>query len=186
MADSVLVPRPGPKSRPIGRPNEKKPGFLMVSACLLGRPCRYDGQSKKHPLISRLDPAVILPVCPEQMGGLPTPRPPAEICGGSARDVLEGKARVINREGTDVTREYYKGAVETLDLARKWGIRYAVLKEKSPSCAPSCVYDGNFQDRVRPGLGLAAYLLQKNGITLISDEEVSETLLRSIMLELQS
>ena len=108
---------------------------ILVSACLLGCACRYDGASKPHPAILRLArERAVIPVCPEQLGGLPTPRPPAEIQG----------ERVINREGRDVTAQYRAGAEATLRLAIAEGCTLALLKEKSPSCGSGRVYDGSF------------------------------------------
>ena len=108
---------------------------LIISACLLGENCRYDGKSKPCPAAMALgEHYQLLPVCPEQMGGLDTPRPPAEIQG----------ERVINREGRDVTAQYRAGAEATLRLAIAEGCTLALLKEKSPSCGSGRVYDGSF------------------------------------------
>ena len=114
---------------------------VMVSACLLGIACRYDGNSRPDlELISRLSGLYIVPVCPEQLGGLPTPRPPAEICGGDGFDVLEENAGVFVRSdsrqmaGRDVTSQFVRGALECVKLADMLGIRHCYLKARSPSC----------------------------------------------------
>ena len=108
---------------------------LLISACLLGARCRYDGASKAHPLVSTLaEQYTLVPVCPEQLGGLATPRPPAERRDG----------RVVTKSGADVTEQYRRGAEETLKLCKLLGCQAAVLKERSPSCGRGEVYDGTF------------------------------------------
>lgn len=113
----------------------------------------------------------IIPVCPEQLGGLTTPRLPAEIKDGGGQDVLDGLARVVDKEGTDVTDQFIKGAYETLKLARLLGARKAILKEKSPSCGPGKIYDGNFKGNLIDGSGVTAALLRSNGIEVSSEED---------------
>ena len=121
--------------------------MILVSACLLGCACRYDGQSKPHPLAQELAKrGLAVPVCPEQLGGLPTPRNPSERRG----------ERVVMNDGRDVTAEYRRGAEETLRLARLYGCTAAVLKEKSPSCGCGRVYDGTHADGRRRRDGGAA------------------------------
>ncbi len=144
---------------------------LLVSACLVGIPCRYDGGSWPIPRLQALAAkGRVLPLCPEVLGGLPTPRPPAEIQGGDGDDVLEGRARVVNVEGRDVTAEFLAGAREALRLARRWGIKRAVLKSCSPSCGVGKIYDGSFSGRLRDGYGVTAALLRREGIALSSEE----------------
>jgi len=111
-----------------------------------------------------------LPVCPEKLGGLPMPRPPAEIQGGDGRDVLEGRARVVNREGMDVTPAFTAGARATLELARRHGIRIAILKERSPSCGSTAIYDGSFSGQTRSGQGVTAALLRSHGVKVFNEE----------------
>lgn len=132
---------------------------VLISACLLGRPCRYDGKSKK--CFDAIDEVNLIPICPECDGGLPTPRPPAEIVGD----------RVINKEGVDVTGEYRDGAYIALETARKFGCKLAILKEKSPSCGTGVVYDGSFTGKTRKGMGITAALLAENGIHVISEND---------------
>ncbi len=140
-------------------PQPKKP--ILVSACLLGVCCRYDGESKHYPQVEALkDRYALIPVCPEQLGGLPTPRPPAEISGD----------RVVTAEGTDVTEQYDRGAQQTLHLAQMFGCTKAVLKARSPSCGCGAVYDGTFTHTLRPGSGRTAELLEKHGILIFHED----------------
>lgn len=111
-------------------------------------------------------------VCPEVDGGLGTPRPPAEIRGGDGRDVLEGRARVVTQAGEDVTEEYLRGARRALERARAAGATTAILKARSPSCGRGGIYDGSFSRSLTAGDGVTAALLQRNGITVLSDEEI--------------
>ena len=139
---------------------------VLVSACLLGVHCRYDGAAK--PDRARIDRLAqqgrhLVPVCPEQLGGLPTPRAPAEITNGDGTTVLAGAARVVNTDGVDVTEQYVRGAEEVLRLAKRLGCRRAVLKEKSPACGVRTVKRG---DETRPGIGVAAALLKREGLDL--------------------
>ena len=136
---------------------------ILVSACLLGCPCRYDGQSKPHPaVLALMEEHTLIPVCPEQMGGLATPRPPAERQG----------AGVFTQAGTDVTGQYRRGAEEALRLARLYGCDCAVLKEKSPSCGSGQIYDGSFSRKLTAGDGVTAQLLKENGIAVYGESEV--------------
>jgi uncharacterized protein YbbK (DUF523 family) len=146
-------------------------GYL-VSACLLGICTRYDGGCFPIPcLIELAARGLAVPVCPEVAGGLPVPRPPAEIVGGDGQAVLDGQARVLTIDGQDVTRAFLSGARQALETAQRLGIRQAVLKENSPSCGRRRIYDGTFSDRLVSGQGVAAVLLQRNGITVLSEEE---------------
>lgn len=139
--------------------------MYIVSACLAGMNCKYNGGHNADPRIKKLvEEGKAMPVCPEQMGGLPIPRPPAEIKGGTGRDVLDGKARVVNAEGADVTEAFIKGAREALKLAQLVKADKAILKAKSPSCGCGLIYDGTFSGRLIEGNGVAAQLLLDNGI----------------------
>lgn len=137
---------------------------LLVSACLLGIRCRYDGKSVADDcLIGALsEHAELIPFCPEVYGGLPTPRPPAEI--------IEG--RVIADTGRDVTGEYERGAREALAVCKRLSIRYALLKSRSPSCGKGVVYDGTFSGALTEGDGVCAGLLSENGISVFSSDQV--------------
>jgi uncharacterized protein YbbK (DUF523 family) len=146
---------------------------VLVSACLAGRECRYDGSSNHDALVARLlasGRAVL--ACPEVDGGLGTPRPPAEIVGGDGDDVLDGRARVVTRAGADVTSAYIAGAHRALRTAVRAGATFAVLKAKSPSCGASGVYDGTFSRTLTDGEGVTAALLRRNGIRVITEEEL--------------
>ena len=163
--------------------------MILISACLLGLACRYDGNALPDDVLwpasgpgfsrdtkdasSHTEPdamshtkreageAILIPVCPEQLGGLPTPRPAAQIVGGSGEDVLEGRARVIAENGADLTAAFLRGARETLHLCRSLGVQEAILKQGSPSCGCGRIHRG--RERV-PGMGVTAALLQGEGI----------------------
>lgn len=138
---------------------------LLVSACLLGCACRYDGQSKPCPaLLALMERHTLIPVCPEQLGGLSTPRPPAEQREGG----------VFTQTGDDVTCQYRRGAEEALRLARLYGCTTAVLKERSPSCGSGQIYDGSFSGRLTPGDGVTAALLRANGIVVLGESQVAD------------
>ncbi|MDQ3964558.1 MAG: DUF523 domain-containing protein [Actinomycetota bacterium] len=145
---------------------------VLVSACLAGCECRFDGSANTQDAIARLvaeERAVT--VCPEEDGGLGTPRPAAEIVGGDGHDVLAGRARVVTDRGEDVTEAYLRGAEMALAAARTAGASTAVLKARSPSCGKGVIYDGSFSATRRAGDGVTVALLQQNGIEVISDEE---------------
>ncbi len=109
--------------------------MIAVSACLLGYNCRYDGKNKKSPAIAKyLESEEILPICPEQLGGLPTPRDPSDLVGGDGFDVLDGKAKVVNSYGVDNTKAFIDGAYAALDQIKAHKIKRCFLKDKSPSC----------------------------------------------------
>ena len=146
-----------------------KPIYL-VSACLVGANTRYDGTSRQDPIITELiREGRAIPICPEQLGGLTTPRRPSEILGGNGCDVLAGTARVLNDLHEDVTDAFIRGAKETLKLAKTWQVAGAILKARSPSCGISQIYDGTFQGRLKPGPGVTAALLQEAGFTLFDE-----------------
>ncbi len=152
---------------------------LLISACLLGHPVRYDGQGKPQPddtLAALRRVFDLVPVCPESLGGLPTPRPPAEIVGGSGKDVLFGAATVREDTGGDVTAAFLDGARQVLALARQYGCRHALLKSLSPSCGNGQVYDGSFAGVLRDGEGVAAALLGEAGIRVWGEGQVGELL----------
>ena len=140
---------------------------ILISACLLGCRCRYDGASKPQPWLEALAGRhTLVPVCPEQLGGLATPRPPAERRGG----------RVVTREGGDVTAQYRRGAEEALRLCRLLGCEAALLKERSPSCGSGTVYDGTFTGTLTAGDGVAAELLRAHGIPVYGESRIGELL----------
>ena len=140
---------------------------LLVSACLLGFPCRYDGRAKPHEgVLSLLEIHTLIPFCPEIYGGLATPRPAAERQGD----------RVMTEAGFDVTEQYRRGAGEALRLCRLYGCNAALLKERSPSCGSGAVYDGTFTGTVIPGDGVTAQLLKANGIQVVGESRAEELL----------
>ena len=140
---------------------------ILVSACLLGVRCRYDGASKPNEAVLKLmERHTLIPVCPEQLGGLATPRPPAERQGEAVR----------TQSGTDVTEQYRRGAEEALRLCRLYDCRAAVLKERSPSCGSGEVYDGTFSGALTDGDGVTAELLRANGIPVYGESALEELL----------
>lgn len=146
---------------------KSKRGAVVVSACLLGRACRFDGRDKFTPeLAFQLEGRNVAAVCPEELGGLGTPRPSCEISGGDGADVLDGKARVISAEGADNTEAFLTGAQAALQRALECGAREAILKERSPSCGVTSIYrDGG----LGAGQGVLAALLVRNGIRVIDE-----------------
>ena len=137
----------------------------LVSACLLGINCNFEGKNWLNPkLFEEFAKGGLFPVCPEVLGGLPVPRVPAEIVGGDGLDVLDGKAKVVNMQGVDVTSQFLKGACEVLRIAQSIGATEALLTEKSPSCGCGLIFDGTFSDKFIEGNGVTAALLKKNGI----------------------
>ncbi len=142
---------------------------IVISACLLGVRCRYDGGDSRNEIaIKQGEKYALIPVCPEESGGLPTPRPPAEIVGGDGGDVLDGRAKVITADGTDVTEAYLKGAHHALRVAQSNKATHVVLKARSPSCGCGDIYDGTFSGTLMPGDGVTTALLKRHGITVTS------------------
>jgi uncharacterized protein YbbK (DUF523 family) len=139
----------------------------------MGCECRYDKKSNWHQEIEQLvKEGKAIPVCPEQLGGLPTPRNPAEIVGGDGFDVLDGKARVIDNQGNDVTKMFIDGAYQALRIAQTVGATEAILKERSPSCGSHQIYNGTFSKTKKKGAGVTAALLIRNGIRVQSEESL--------------
>ena len=148
---------------------------ILISACLLGRPVRYDGAGKLlvDPRLDRWQAeGRLVQACPELMGELPVPRPAAEIAGGSGADVLAGRARVVTSTGEDVTAAFVAGAEATLALARRNGCAYALLIDRSPSCGSLQIYDGSFSGQRMVGEGVTAALLAAHGIAVFADHEL--------------
>ena len=135
----------------------------LCSACLLGIKCRYDGKSKSDEKVIELSKKeVLIPVCPEQLGGLPTPREPSEQKGNN----------VITQSGKDVTESFLRGAEEVLKLAKLLNIKEGILKQKSPSCGCGKIYDGTFSKNLIKGDGITTALLKRNGIKVITEENL--------------
>lgn len=138
--------------------------MILISGCLVGLGCRYDGSTEKDDdLLASLRGTDLLPFCPEQLGGLPTPRPGAEIVGSDGHDVLARKARVVNEHGEDVTEPFVRGAKESMKLVRLFNITRAHLKAKSPSCGLGVILRGG---REVKGDGVCAALLAQNGVKI--------------------
>ncbi|NLY88296.1 MAG: DUF523 domain-containing protein [Firmicutes bacterium] len=145
---------------------------VLVSACLLGEKCRYDGQNSCCPLLlEKLRGRPVIAACPEQLGGLGTPRKPAEIIGGDGKAGWEGKALVKAACGQELTENFRQGAEKTWRLLLEKGCTAAILKERSPSCGKNFIYDGAFQKRLRPGPGVTTALLLEKGIPVYSETE---------------
>lgn len=138
---------------------------ILVSACLLGESCRYDGKSKPcERVIALKDTYNLIPICPEVMGGLPTPRVPSEICG----------ERVLMKDDRDVTENYNRGAEIALSIARENACTVAILKEKSPSCGSGLIHNGHFDGGLVAGDGVTAALLKGAGIRVLGESEITE------------
>ena len=145
---------------------------VLVSACLCGVACNHEGRAARRDVRVELAGRYrVIPVCPEVAGGMTTPRVAAEIVGGDGHDVVVGTARVLDRDGTDVTREYLRGATQAVDVARAAGVERAVLKARSPSCGSSHVYDGTFTRTLHEGAGVTAAALRAAGVVVTSDDD---------------
>ena len=151
--------------------------MYLISACLCGVNCKYSGKNNlNEDCLRLLEQEEAILICPEQMGGLPTPRDPAEIIG-SVEDILQGgNSKIITNNGFDVTGAFVKGAKEVLEIAKSSGVMAAILKEGSPSCGCNYIYDGNFNNTKIEGEGITCKILRNAGIEVISDEEYSEKL----------
>jgi uncharacterized protein YbbK (DUF523 family) len=147
--------------------------LILLSACLAGIKCKYNGGSSFDKRAAELlQSGAAVPVCPEQLGGCTTPRIAVEIQGGTGADVLDGRCRVAGKGGEDVTEKFIRGAGEVLRIARLTGAEKAVLKARSPSCGCGRIYDGTFSGRTREGNGVTAELLLRNGIEVMTEEDL--------------
>lgn len=147
---------------------------ILVSACLLGQPVRYDGRGNlvDHPIWQRwLGENRLLPLCPEVAGGLPTPRPPAELQGQTI-----AKVRVVTQSGEDVTEFFRRGAELAQQIARQHQVRMAILKANSPSCGNEHIYDGHFRGKKIPGQGMTAEHLSRAGVKVFNEHQLAEAL----------
>ncbi len=159
---------------------------ILVSACLLGVHCRYDGKCQDIPEFSMKLPKFmekynLIPVCPEIMGGLSTPRTPSEIVRGNCAECGSGEGeeapdKVVSKEGTDVTKQFERGGCEAVHLASLYDCRYAVLKARSPSCGSGQIYDGTFSKTLTKGDGIAAGMLKKQGVRIFNENNFDELL----------
>ena len=136
---------------------------LLISACILGANCKYNGKNNYNPLVEKLkERYILIPICPEEMGGLSTPRNPSEILND----------KVISSAGDDVTNNFFDGANKALDIAKKENISKALLKEGSPSCGSNYIYDGTFTKTKTNGMGITARLLKNNNIKIYTEDEI--------------
>ncbi|MDH1264600.1 DUF523 domain-containing protein [Pseudomonas sp. GD03944] len=149
---------------------------ILVSRCLLGHHVRYDGGAHgPFGVLQRWQAeGRIVPLCPEVAGGLPTPRPPAEIPGGQGAAVLDGVVQVVTVDGEDVTAAFVEGAEQALALVQRHGIRLALLKARSPSCGNLENYDGTFTGRKVAGEGVTAALLRRAGVRVFNEAQLAE------------
>jgi uncharacterized protein YbbK (DUF523 family) len=152
---------------------------LLISACLLGQAVRYDGQAKgqtAEQLAALAEHFRLIPTCPECAGGLPVPRPAAEISGGDGASVWQGKAKVVTADGQDLTSAFTNGAEHSLNLAQQHSCQLALLKANSPSCGNRNIYDGSFSGQLHPGEGVSSSLLRQHNIQIFNEEEISSLL----------
>lgn len=151
--------------------SEIKNKKIMVSACLCGINCRYDGQLLSNEVIIKLlRENFCIPVCPEQLGGLSTPRTPSYISEGDGLDVIAGNAKVVTFEGKDVTNNFIQGAQQVVKIAKLMGCTHVILKEKSPSCGVHTIYH---QKQLIKGCGVTTALLLKQGFSITADQEIN-------------
>ena len=137
--------------------------IILVSACLLGTNCKYNGKNNKNEkVLEYIKDKYVIPICPEVFGGLSTPRIPSEISDN----------KIINKDGIDVTKYFVDGANKTLDIAKTLNIKKAILKQKSPSCGCGKIYDGTFTNNIINGDGITTRLLKENSIEVITEEEL--------------
>lgn len=147
--------------------------MILVSACLLGINCKYNGDNNKDlKVLEYLKDKEFIIVCPEQLGGMSTPRDPSEIIRLDGDAVINGETSVITNKRLDVTRKFKLGANETVKIAKLYNCTEAILKEGSPSCGSNYIYDGTFTGKKRDGIGVTTSLLKHNGIKVISEKEI--------------
>ena len=147
--------------------------MIIVSACLVGVNCKYDGGNNDNNKVKEyLKNKEYIIVCPEQLGGLTTPRKPSEINKIGGKKVLSGHSKVISCEGKDVTENFIMGAKESLKIAKMFNCKQAILKEGSPSCGCNLIYDGTFTGKKISGMGVTAALFNENNIEVLSEKEL--------------
>ena len=145
---------------------------ILISACLLGKNCRYNGGHSQLTELEEIDVEWI-PVCPEESGGLGTPRPSAEM-QENAETILNGKGKIITNKGKNVTSEFIQGAEKSLQLGLGAEVKIAVLKSKSPSCGIGKIYDGSFTKTLKTGNGIFAHLCHENDIACIPSDNINQ------------
>ena len=147
--------------------------MILVSACLLGINCKYNGDNNKNDeVVGYLRDKQFIIICPEQLGGMSTPREPSEIVRLDGEAVIKGQTSVINNKRLDVTRKFKQGAQESLKIAQIYNCKEAILKEGSPSCGSNYIYDGTFSGKKIDGVGVTTALLRNNGIKVMSEKEL--------------
>lgn len=147
--------------------------MILVSSCLCGEKCKYSGgDNYSEAVMAYCKDKDMIQVCPEVMGGLSIPRSPAEIIGGTAQDVLEGRAKVVSKDGRDFTSAFVKGAKEVLEIAKANQVEEAILKANSPSCGKGMIYDGSFGGKLIEGNGLTVQLLLNAGIKVKTEKDL--------------
>jgi uncharacterized protein YbbK (DUF523 family) len=150
--------------------------LIAISSCLAGIECRYNGS---HSLVGKIKELVeqdrVLLICPELLGGFLTPRESAEIVGGTGEDVLDGNAKVIEKSRKDVTKLYIEGAYKALNTIQEANVRYVVLKESSPSCGSTMIYNGEFSNTKIAGEGVTTALFKRAGMQVISEKQFLDT-----------
>ena len=152
---------------------QRKKYVKLISACLLGIKCKYNGRSNLNKRAIKLfQKGNCLLACPEVCGGLPIPRIPCEILKGNGADVLKGKAKVFGKDGKDYTKYFIKGAKSSLLIAKPFKVKEAILKSRSPSCGKGKIYDGTFSGKLKKGEGVFTALLKKNKIKVKTEDEI--------------
>lgn len=151
------------------------PKKILVSSCLVGKKCSYDGEARTSSKVAELcSRCVCIDICPEIEGGLECPREIHEIADGTGEDVLDGKARVMSISGADHTNNFLKGAEATLRAALENGVSVAIMKARSPSCGTHNVYSGKFDGTLKDGSGVTAAILKRNGIKVFNESETEQ------------
>ena len=147
--------------------------MILVSACLFGINCKYNGDNNKNDeVVEYLRDKQFIIICPEQLGGMSTPREPSEIVRLDGEAVIKGQTNVISNKSLDVTKKFKKGAQESLKIAQIYNCKEAILKEGSPSCGSNYIYDGTFSGKKIDGAGVTTALLRSNGIKVMSEKEL--------------
>lgn len=149
--------------------------MILISSCLLGFDCKYNGgNNENQKALELFEQTPVMSICPESLAQLPVPRPPAEIKEGTGKDVLEGKAKVIDKQGRDLTDDFIEGAYQALQQARMTGANVAVLKARSPSCGKGQIYSGDFAGELKDGDGVTTALFKRSGIEVYTEEEIDK------------
>ena len=141
--------------------------MVAISACLTGSKCRYNGTDTLNESLLACIGQAYISICPEVLAGFSTPRLPCEIIGGSGEDVLDGKARIVDASGTDITEQMIRGATKALTICQQQKVSTAYMQPRSPTCGCGLIYDGTFTETLKKGVGVFSALLLRNGITVI-------------------